>query len=129
MRIAALAVIPLLALAACQTPQESCISQATSSLRQVNSFIAETEANIARGYGLRTEQRVRVVRDYCEAVTADGTKVVVRCEKNEVDDVRVRVPLNLNAERARLESLYQQQQDLQTRATPVVEACRATYPE
>lgn len=129
MRYATAILLPLLALAACATPQESCISQATSSLRQVNSFIAETEGNLARGYGLRTEQRVRVVRDYCEGVTADGTKVVVRCEKNEVEDVQVRVPLNLNAERARLESLYEQQQDLQTRAAPVIEACRATYPE
>lgn len=128
MRIAA-ALIPLLALAACSTPRESCINEATSSLRQVNRFIAETEANISRGYGLRTEQRVIVVRDLCEGVTADGVKVVVRCEKNEVEDFQVRVPLNLNSERARLESLYEQQRDLQVRADPVVQACIATYPE
>lgn len=47
--VSALALVT--ALAACGTPQERCIASATRDLQVVNDLIAETEGNIARGYG------------------------------------------------------------------------------
>ncbi len=40
----------VLALTACGTPQEQCIRANTKELRQVDALIAETRANLSRGY-------------------------------------------------------------------------------
>ena len=55
----ALMILPFLALAACATPREQCIGQATRDLRVLNSLIAETQGNLARGYAIEEQQEVR----------------------------------------------------------------------
>jgi hypothetical protein len=59
-----------LALAACQTPREACVSEASEELRTVDALIAETRGNLDRGYALETEQEVEVVRDTCRVEIA-----------------------------------------------------------
>lgn len=132
MRFAA-ALLPLLALAACATPREACINDATRDLRQVNAFIAETQANLARGYALETRQEARVVRDICEGTIRreDGTVDIIRmpCERTELVDVDRPVPIDLTAERAKLASLLQQQAALERQSQAVIQACVAAHPE
>jgi len=133
MRVAAIALVPVLALAACATPRESCITEATRDLRQVNRFVAEAQANIARGYGLETRQETQVRRATCEGETTlpDGTVVETEfeCERTVIIDVEVPVALDLNAERARLASLMEQQATLERQSNAVVQACVAAHPE
>ena len=50
MRAKTLLLVSALALAACQTPREACVSEASQELRTVEALIAETRGNLSRGY-------------------------------------------------------------------------------
>ena len=121
--------LPVLAVTACATPQEQCIGQATRDARINAGLIAQTQGNIDRGFGLRTEERVREVRRLCRGETESGEAVVTRCEEVKVTKVQVPVALDLNAERAKLASLIQQRDRLASATQSGVAQCRALYPE
>ena len=128
MRLALFA-LPLVVLSACQTPREACISQSQGDLRVINRLIAQTEANLARGFGLEERQEVVIRRDRCEITNPDGTVSTFRCDRQEVVTTEVPVALDLNAERATLASLRDQQAVLATRAQAAVQQCVAAYPD
>ena len=125
----ALILLPLLVLAACQTPREACIGDATRDLNVVNRLIAQTEGNLTRGYGLSERQDLVTRRDTCTITNPDGTQSTFRCDRQDVVTTEVPVALDLNAERATLRSLVQQQADLQQRAQATVQQCIAIYPD
>jgi len=125
----ALLLFPLLALTACQSPREACISDATRDLNVVNRLIAETEANLTRGYGVAQRQDIVTRPDICTIENADGTQSTFRCDKQDVVTTEVPVALDLNAERDTLRSLVQQQSALQQRAQASVQFCVASYPD
>ena len=124
-----LILVPALALAACATPQDQCLSQVTRDARINAQLIAQTEANIERGFALRREERVRERPGLCRGETESGEEVVTRCEKVQVTRVNVPVAIDLNAERAKLRSLKQQQATIAARTKAGVDQCRALYPE
>ncbi|ARO14050.1 hypothetical protein BVG79_00698 [Ketogulonicigenium robustum] len=122
-------ILPLVLLAACQTPREACISDASGNLPTINRLITETEGNLARGYAIGTREDVEIERDYCERTLQDGTVVQVRCDRARTVERRVPVAINLYAEQAKLDSLYERRNDLQARIAPAIQACVAAYPE
>ncbi len=121
--------LPVLALSACATPQEQCLGKVTRDARINASLITQTRANLERGFGLRTEDRVREVRSFCRGETESGESVVTRCEKVRVTKVQVPVALDLAAERAKLASLISQRDRLAVATADGVAQCRALYPE
>lgn len=125
----ALFLIPLLGLAACATPQQQCLGAATRDARINAQLIAQTEANIERGFALRTEEQLRERNRLCRGETESGEAVVTRCETVDIRRVRVPVAIDLNAERAKLASLKQERARLATRTEAAVGQCRALYPE
>ncbi len=125
----ALILLPLLLLAACATPREQCLGQATRDARINAQLIAQTEATIRRGFALRTEERVREVNRICRGVTASGEPVRTRCEEVRVTKVRVPVAVDLNAEQAKLASLKARRDQLAAAASAQVAQCRSLYPE
>lgn len=129
MHVKNLFILPFMALAACATPQEQCLSDATRDARVNARLIAETEANLARGFGVRVEERVRERNGFCRGETESGEQVVTRCEKVDVRKVQVPVALDLNAEQAKLRSLKQQQARLSERTRAATQQCRVLYPE
>lgn len=127
--------LPLLALgltlAACGTPQEQCISQASRDLRVVEGFIAESEANLARGYAF-----AEVIETHPEWVdcTPEPTEANPTPEKRkcliDVAETKVRpVSIDLGAEAAKLESLRAKRSQLIDQASGAVAICRQRYPE
>ncbi len=120
--------LPLL-VAACATPRESCISQAQRELRVVNSLIAETQGNIARGYAIGTRQDVVTYDTTCRGVAADGTPVRVNCQEVGTRERRIPVAIDLNAETRKLTSLLDRQAQMQRTTNQAVQQCVATYPE
>ncbi|MGZ9812054.1 hypothetical protein ACXN5S_16445 [Pseudoroseicyclus sp. H15] len=120
--------LPLLA-AACATPQEQCIARATQDLRTLGGLIAQTRGNIERGYGLTTEQEVRVRNRLCRGETASGEPFTYECQETETVDRRVPVALDLDAERAKLSSLERQRDREAAQAQSQANACRQAYPE
>lgn len=127
MRLATL-LFPLL-VAACATPQESCISNAGRELRTIDRLVDQTRANLARGFALEERQEIRVVRDDCEGENEDGTTFTFSCDRTETFTRRVPVAIDLNAERAKLASLEERQLFLRSNLATAIAQCQAQFPE
>jgi hypothetical protein len=124
-----LIILPLLGLAACATPRESCIAAASRDLTVVNQLISQTELNVARGYGIDTRQEVRSIPRICYDERPDGTVRTEICDQTYVRDVSVPVALDLDSERAKLRQLKEQRNRLKGPTDAAVRQCVATYPE
>lgn len=127
MRPTPAALFSALALAACETPQQSCVSRASRDLMIVEALIVETRTNISRGFALEYDQEVSTARPHC-AFNRYGDDDDHFCDRLEVDEVQRPVAINLEAERAELESLLEQRERLVRQREADVRACVATYP-
>lgn len=123
MRLVTLAFLPLLA--ACASPQEACLNAVGKDQRVINALIVETRGNLERGYAIKTEQRFREVNSICKSRLPDGTELRTACTETEVRNVKVPVAIDLNAERAKLQSLEDRQQQLQINAQAARAQCMA----
>jgi hypothetical protein len=121
--------LPLLALAACLSPRDACISQARGDLNVLNRLIAETEANIRRGYGLAERQEIITRQDICVIENADGSESRFICDKQEIITVEEPVALDIRAEQAKLASLREQAAAQEERAQATIRACIQAYPD
>ena len=126
---APLALLAALALAACETPRESCLSSASRDLSVVESLIRQTEGNLQRGYAIEVDQVVDVDRSFCRVEREDGDIDLVPCDRTEVENVRRPVAIDLNAEQAKLDSLQDRRATLLSQTAARQQACLATYPE
>jgi len=126
---APLALLAALALAACETPHESCLSSASRDLTVVESLIRETQGNLQRGYALEEEQIVDVDRSFCRVEREDGDIDLVPCDRTEVENVQRPVAIDLGAEQVKLESLQERRAILASETAARQQACIATYPE
>ena len=128
MRLFAALAIPLV-LTACATPREQCLTQVSRDLVVNERLIAQTRANIERGFGVEQQQRVREVTRTCRGVTESGEPVRTRCEEVMVRNVNVPVALDLNAERAKLASLRERNAILRRNVPAAQQQCVAQFPE
>ena len=130
--LAATLSLPLL-IAACGTPQERCISNNTSEYRTVSRLLAEVEGNLARGYAWEERQVVRDRLTQCRRVwrDRDGRAVVgyEPCWQDYVETERYRVPIDPASEQRKRDNLAGRQAQLADRASSVVQACKAAFPE
>ena len=112
----------VLALAACATPQERCVLNATKELRTVNSLIAESEANLARGYAIDRELERRPRLTFC----AGGRRSNVGLSFCRDTDIYVRerpVALDPEAERRKLALLRERKARLEVPSQRAAAAC------
>lgn len=123
-----LLLLPLL-LAACATPRETCIAEATRDLRVINALVAQTRANLERGYAIAEDEDLRTLYRTCRVENADGTTGVYTCPTTQVVTREVPVAIDLNAERAKLESLVERQAQLESAVQPALRQCMALYPQ
>ncbi|MGR3291644.1 MAG: hypothetical protein ACU0C9_10685, partial [Paracoccaceae bacterium] len=117
--------IVLLPLVACATPQQQCIANAGKDIRVLSGLINTTQANINRGYGLRTEEFLENENQLCGVV--NGEKVY--CSVAVANSREVPVALDLTAEAAKLNSLLQKRGQLSSRTNAVIAECRLHFPE
>ncbi|EAQ06078.1 hypothetical protein SKA53_08231 [Yoonia vestfoldensis SKA53] len=122
-------ILPFLVLAACATPREHCISQATRDLRVLNSLIAETQGNLARGYAIEEQQEIRTIRQTCRGENSDGTTFRYSCDETETFTTNRPVAIDLNVEGAKLSSLIERRNQQQTTSDQVVLQCIVAHPE
>lgn len=125
----ALFMIPLLALTACATPREACINDAIREVRILDSLIAETRANLERGYALEERQDVRTIHDTCTGHTTEGVEFFYRCDRVDTFTTVVPVAIDLNTEQEKLQSLLDRQRLNRTRSDQAIAQCIAIYPE
>ncbi|MBC2834629.1 hypothetical protein [Paragemmobacter straminiformis] len=124
-----LSILPLLA--ACGTPQEQCINRNTRDLRTVEKLVSEVQGNLDRGYAY--EEYIVTVPVWKECVVPSRDPAVANttrpCLEDEVETRTRPVAIDLNAERAKLESLYTKRDQLSREAQSVIAQCKAQYPE
>ena len=114
--------LPLVAIAACSTPQEACMSRIDRDLRTVTALIAETETNLARGYTYVVEpSRTRVGVSYC---TRSSSRIGF-CGSTANDVRRRAVAIDPEAEARKLETLRNQQAKLTALRPQAAAACAA----
>lgn len=128
MRIA-LVTLPLLALAACATPREACISQGTRDLRSLDRQIEAADLALSRGYVIETRERFGWVEETCRGTDESGERYTYECREPGWVETEVRVPINRPAEEARRNVLQSQRDALLRQAQPVIAACTAAHPE
>lgn len=131
MRRLALSLSVLSLLAACGTPQERCVNRNTRDLRTVEKLIPEVQANLDRGYAY--EEYTVTIPVWRECVVHSNDPAIADTTRpclEDAEETRTRpVAIDLNAERAKLESLYQKRDQLQREAQSVVAQCKQQYPE
>lgn len=125
----ALFLVPLIALTACSTPRERCISGANRAVSTLDGLIGETRGNISRGYGLVEVQDVRVLRRTCEGKNEDGTEFRFRCDETETFTRTEPVTLNIAEERTKLAQLEERREQTARAAQAQVQQCIAVHPE
>ncbi|MCO6384444.1 hypothetical protein [Oceanicola sp. 502str15] len=121
-----LLLLPLLA--ACATPREACEARATKDLRVMNTLIAETRANVDRGYAIEREPYVSTRYQIC-ARTGDGPVEAVWCNRSETRYRDKQVAIDPAAEQRKLRNMIAKRDQLQREARAKVSACRQAYPE
>lgn len=128
-----IALLPILALTACGTPQEQCIRRNTSEYRTVSSLLAEVEGNLARGYAWEERSVPGTEWDDCPYVIhgKDGKRGIAYrpCLRNTIETERYRVPVDPATETRKRDNLLKRQAELSKSADAAISACRAAYPE
>lgn len=131
MRRIVLSLSVLSLLAACGTPQERCVQRNTRDLRTVEKLITEVQGNLDRGYALEEVTIYVPVWKTCIVPSADPAVAATTrpCLEDEAQTSTRPKAIDLNAERAKLESLYTKRDQLAREAEAVVAQCKAQYPE
>ena len=128
-----LALMPVLIVASCGTPQERCITRNTKEYRTIASLLAEVEGNLARGYAWEERTVSRMEMDDCEVMVRDrdGRRgfITRSCMRNVADTERYRVPIDPAAETRKRDNLIARKKALTPPAMGAVKACKAAYPE
>lgn len=137
------ALLPLLLLTACGTPQEQCINAVTRDMRVVDRLIAETEANLARGYAYEevtvylpewVDCTPRPYNRPQSGATGDPAAEVPpikpqMCLEDVPQTTRREVAIDLRAEQAKLDSLKAKRAKQAKAAAPAIAQCKAENPE
>lgn len=118
-------------LAACGTPQERCISSVTRDLRVVDRLIAETDANLRRGYGLQDVTVFHDVWTFCSVAQVAGQPPAPpqMCWDSQPTTYQRPVAIDLAAEKAKLSGLLTKRKELAGAAAPMIAQCQVQYPE
>jgi len=125
----ALVVFPLVFLAACATPREQCINDANRDASVLSGLINQTQGNLERGYALEQRQDVRTVRGICRGRNEDGSTFTFSCEETDTFTTTVPVAIDLNAERAKLQSLQERFTLARATSNQAIAQCIAVHPE
>ena len=124
-----LILLPLLAIAACSTPREQCISNANGQLRTLDRLIDVASGNVQRGFALAEVQDVRVLRTTFQGTNEDGSTFRFPCEETETFTRREPVSINIVEERVKLAQLQDQRDSAARDVAARTQQCIAIHPE
>jgi hypothetical protein len=113
----------LLLLAACADPRAACIADAQADVATLDRLIAESRANLERGY---TFERQAGLGTGVRVCTRTGVAAVCAEREGAVEDRPVAI--DTAAERAKLASLQESRRLAALRADQAIAACEARFP-
>ena len=119
----------LLALMACATPQQRCITKAAPDLPVLNRLIAESEGNRARGYAFADVEVEMDVWKLCRVDLTPSEVGQTMCLETETTTTREAVAIDLTAEAAKLASMRARRDDIEAKAQPAFAQCQAEFPK
>lgn len=125
----------LMALTACGTPQQQCISNATAEVRKLDRMIAEISGNLARGYAI--EEQTIVTHDWAPCGFAGprgpmwrpGPGDMDMCLEPDQEVIRRNVPIDPAVQSRMLQNLQARRAALAKPVDAAINQCRVTYPE
>ncbi len=117
--------VALLGLAACSTPQQSCIRDASANYRSMLSQISTAEQNIARGYAVHTQEVPYTYADTCYTRTGEPYS----CEQTAFRTQETPVSIDVRAEQDKLNALRARLPGVKAATDEAVAQCRIIYPE
>ncbi|MFQ3184761.1 MAG: hypothetical protein ACI9RO_001080 [Alteromonas macleodii] len=121
--------LPLLALAACSTPLEQCISISHRPVAQLDHLISTVRGNISRGYALAEVQDIRVLQASCNGINEDGSTFRFPCEETETTTRQEPVAINVGEEKIKLTQLENRREQFVRDAQSNIQQCVAIHPE
>lgn len=119
MRFTFFAMAGVAALAACGTPYEQCVRKVSAEVATLDRLIAETEANIARGYAVSIRQEPRITTVFC----TDPASTVVFCERFDMVRVEDKIAIDPDAEARKLANLRSKRRQAAKAVEPQLQAC------
>lgn len=119
----------LLALMACATPQQRCITKAAPDLPVLNRLIAESEGNLARGYAFADVEMEINVWKLCRVDLTPSEVGQTMCLETETTTTREAVAIDLTAEAAKLASMRARRDEIEAQAQPAFAQCQAEFPK
>ena len=119
----------LLALIACATPQQRCITKAAPDLPVLNRLIAESEGNLARGYAFADVEVEMDVWKLCRVDLTPSEVGQTMCLETETTTTREAVAIDLTAEAAKLASMRARRDEIEAQAQPAFAQCQAEFPK
>ncbi|MEM8978037.1 MAG: hypothetical protein AAGD04_01000 [Pseudomonadota bacterium] len=122
---ATLRALPMcLALAACATPEQSCILSAQQDYRVLDALYQETAANVERGYGLERVERTRI-----RLVPCDLKNKREFCQEEYIEAETVPVTIDLEEEKRILAQLQVSRAKAGRKADRAIAECKRTFAE
>lgn len=118
----------LLALAACATPQQRCLSNVSKDQRVIEGLIAETERNISRGYAVEKTQTVSTSLEICGGFGGSNNELVF-CQVATPTTREKPVAIDVKVETAKLASLRKKHAELAQSSAAARAQCLQLYPE
>jgi hypothetical protein len=116
--------VPLVVLTACATPQERCKIDVTREINTIDVLIAETEANLARGFAFdRTlERRPRLT--FCAGSLRSNVGISF-CRDTDLVERERPIAIDPQSERRKLATLRERRQTLSAGIEARLAACSA----
>lgn len=115
----------LVLLAACASPYERCVSEASRDANTLSALITETEANIARGFAVDEQIEPRISYRYC----FNSRGIWTLCRERDIRRKKVPVAIDLAAEERKLAGMQEKLSQLKAQAGRDIRACQAQFPE
>lgn len=121
-RLLPLLALPALLAACAAASRDQCLRAATEEVRTIDTLIAETEAGVARGYGISRRTVPYLERRRC----ADGGG---SCLYTETEVIETPKAIDPRSEGRKLALLRARRQAALPRALDHIAACKAAWPE
>lgn len=120
-----IAVLALVVLVSCGTPQERCVRSVTKDIRTLDRLIATSRENLERGYAIVEERYTTSRKRTC--TSSNGTRYTCYFPRTEIR--RFPVSIDLNKEQAILDSQVAKRAQMEKQVAPQIKACQASFPE